>query len=109
MSEHRMTRPPKPTGLAGLRLSSWDRDNETWVSVYEAERQGIDVEDGGKWAVICEKHGSTLQVDTRRLAERDACAGSAEFCEECRDDWCQCSDGGHRTESGRCMCGGRIA
>lgn len=79
-----MTRPPKPTGFAGLRMSSWDKASEGWVSVYEADPAGIDSEDGGKWAVVCEQHGTVLQVETIRGATQDARRGSAEFCEECR-------------------------
>lgn len=73
----------KPSGnLAGIRATYWKPELDTWATVYRAEDAGIDA--GAPWAVVCERHGSILGVDTLKLAHSDARADTAEFCEGCR-------------------------
>jgi len=55
-----------------------------WVAVYRAVDQGINPEDGGPWAIICETHKTLLQVDTLADARSVMAYGSQEFCDCCR-------------------------
>lgn len=70
--------------LAGCVKLSYARSTGLLVGVYSAD-QGADFssEDGGKWACVCESHGSILQSPTREIAMSWSSA-SEEWCEECR-------------------------
>lgn len=87
-----MTRNTGPTLEDGTR---------GFVTVYEAEAQGFAVEDGGKFAVVCEEHGSLIQ-GTKKLCLELMRAGSSEFCDCCRkvcgSEWCKCPQCGRGGE-----------
>jgi hypothetical protein len=74
---------PRPRGLAGLRVSHWNEEHGTWVSVYDGIAQDMDTF-AGRWQVVCEEHGTVNSVDTLAQAKRDARSNPDEFCEECR-------------------------
>lgn len=59
-------------------------DERGWVVAYLAEAQGIDPEDGGKYAVVCDLHGTIVQVGAKKEARRIARDGGASFCDCCR-------------------------
>lgn len=76
----------RPRRSAGLRVSFWNADRETWVSAYDGEAEGLDV-DGGRWQVVCERHGNIVSVETLAVARDDAKYGDPiDFCEECQTD-----------------------
>lgn len=55
-----------------------------WVTVYDAEEQGIPASDGGRWAIVCQEHSALLQIETLAQAKIVAQCGSDEFCDCCR-------------------------
>lgn len=65
---------------AGCVSLAYSRATGALRGVYRAEDQGFDP-DSGKWAVVCEDHGTILQVDTRAHA---MASDTADFCDECR-------------------------
>lgn len=56
------------------------RAGDAYVTIYEAEPAGIDAR-AGRYALVCERHGSVLSVDTIGLAVD--LAGDPEWCDEC--------------------------
>ena len=75
-------RPPKPRGYAGLRVSRWDTERETWVGVYDGGPADMDTA-GGRWQTVCEKHGSICSHATLALARLFYEGDPGEWCEEC--------------------------
>lgn len=69
--------------FAGIRQASFARSSGTLISVVEAEAQGFDPEDGGRWMTICEDHGSNVQHDTLAAARSWASCPEG-WCEECQ-------------------------
>lgn len=65
---------------AGCILLRKSRESGTVAGVYRADEAGID---GGKWATVCEDHGTILTTDTREQAVY-AAAHTASFCDDCR-------------------------
>lgn len=69
------------------------------VTLYLAEAQGIDPHDGGKYMLVCETHGTNVQMTNKKYALGhmrhpdfcDCCKGT------CRDSWSRipCPDCGH--------------
>ena len=55
--------------------------NKGWVVIYNAEKQGID-HSGGKYAVVCETHGTILNTTNLPLARQSL--KDPAFCEECQ-------------------------
>lgn len=70
--------------VAGRRTGANLATGRGWVTVYRAEEQGIPASDGGPWAIVCETHGTLLQIETRAAALTVMRSGSTEFCEQCR-------------------------
>ena len=54
-----------------------------WVSLYDAREADIAVGDGGRWALVCERHGFILQDTNKARAMAHLVAGT-EFCDCCR-------------------------
>ena len=73
-----------PRDLAGYRAHTKARSTGVIVILVDAESQGINVEDGGKWALICDDHGSLLQ-DDKQSNLRGWLAHPEDWCEECRE------------------------
>lgn len=75
------------TTHAGVVYVTRSRDIETVGVVYEASIQGLDT-DGGRYAIVCNKHNavvnSTNKKDAKYLAGR-----TREFCEYCREEFCE--------------------
>jgi len=72
---------PKPHNLAGLVETRKNRATGSWVSIYRAEAAGIDAS-SGRYAVVCEAHGSILNAETLSMARRQLPVAS--WCEDCR-------------------------
>lgn len=68
--------------LAGLKVQRYNRRTKSCFTVYDGIAANMDTS-GGRWQVVCDKHGSILSVATRKQAERDA-AQPEQFCEQCR-------------------------
>lgn len=47
------------------------------------EDEGLSVDDGGKWLLMCEDHGGILQ-DTNKRTLWAWAADPSDWCEECR-------------------------
>lgn len=76
--------------LASLRSGPEQLDGKCgWVVIYNTEAQGLD-SDGGPWSVVCETHGTIVQVSSQRAARSVMKAGSNEFCDCCRQT---CTEG----------------
>lgn len=71
-------------GLAGLVERRKNRIMGVRVGVYNCEQAHLDP-DGGPWAVVCEDHGSILNVDTLRRAREEA-SGPYNWCEVCQEN-----------------------
>jgi hypothetical protein len=71
--------------LAGCAVTRYAPSTGARVSVYSAEAQDIDPKDGGKWAVICEPHGTICQTGNKRDAIRHIAPVPESFCDECRE------------------------
>lgn len=67
--------------LAGIVESKVRRATGTRCSVYRAEEAGFDTF-GGDYAIVCEEHGSIVNVETRKRAEHHAVRPDG-FCEDC--------------------------
>lgn len=78
--------------LLGHRLSVWHEARGTWVTAYDGEAAQMDTT-GGRWQVVCEKHGAILSVGTLERAKADARLDPTEFCEKCRDEPIELPDG----------------
>ena len=53
------------------------------VSIWSTEEQGLSVEEGGKWVIICETHGGIIQgTNFARLWSHANQVG--EWCEACQ-------------------------
>lgn len=61
--EARQLTPPEWDGYVTHRKTA---KTGTTVVLVEAEKQGLSVEDGGKWALICDEHGGLLQDTNKR-------------------------------------------
>lgn len=72
--------PKKLPNLAGLKARSKSRITKTTVSIYVAEEQGM-CSEGGKYAVVCEDHGTCINVDT--LAQAKSILPYPDFCDAC--------------------------
>lgn len=70
------------TRLAGRKLTRWNRRTKSLFGLYDGVAAGMDTS-GGRWQVVCEKHGTILSVATRKQAEKDI-AQPESFCEQCR-------------------------
>jgi hypothetical protein len=68
--------------LAGERYRSVARSTGTTVVLVSCEEQGIPVSDGGRWAVICDEHGSLIQDDIQENL-RQIMAEPQEWCQLC--------------------------
>lgn len=71
--------------VASLRSGVVGSDGKRgWVVIYIGEEQGIPESDGGKYAVVCETHGTLVQttnLPNARSAMKDP------------REWCECCDG----------------
>jgi hypothetical protein len=66
---------------AGFIAARKNAPNGGWNVLYRAEEQGISVEDGGKYAVVCHSHGSLLQMNNLRQAR--SALRFPDFCDHC--------------------------
>jgi hypothetical protein len=57
--------------------------NRGWVVIYNAKEAGID-DAGGKYAVVCEEHGTIL--NTTSIPKARPLLKYPEFCTDCRRD-----------------------
>ena len=55
------------------------------VTMCLAEDEGLSIDDGGKWVLMCESHGGIAQDTNKRRLWSNADEVS-EWCEECRID-----------------------
>jgi hypothetical protein len=69
--------------LAGFLDARPSAPGRGWVTLYDAEEQGIPASDGGKYAVVCEQHGYLLQGNNRRDMEATMRYPTWELCAEC--------------------------
>ena len=76
------TRKPYNT-RAGYIASRRNAVNRGWVVIYNAKEAGID-DAGGKYAVVCEEHGTIL--NTSSVPKARPLLKYPEFCEDCRRD-----------------------
>jgi len=58
-------------------------DEYVTVSICLTEDEGLDINDGGKWLLMCEAHGFILQDTNHRRLWKWADAVE-EFCDHCR-------------------------
>lgn len=72
---------PKPSKLAGLRVTRLNKYTGSWLSLYNAEEAGLDSSDG-KWTTVCEAHGTICNHKTFDIARLHL--SSANWCEECQ-------------------------
>lgn len=88
------TDPPRPTegprSPREILRTHWGalesrrrRATGTIVTIYLAEQQGIDPDDGGLYLVVCEEHGCCIQHETRAGARTLAVEPDG-WCEDCR-------------------------
>lgn len=71
----------KRAGCKDLRFA---RSTGTLVGLYEAEPAGLDTE-SGKWATVCETHGSILCHQTRSVAQSHL-SHPEDWCPYCQGD-----------------------
>jgi len=66
----------------------------TTVSLEEV--YGSEIEDGGKWRLVCEKHSQICQFTNKRVAQSfkstpeqwcEICRDDSRFCYDCQIDW----------------------
>jgi hypothetical protein len=69
-------------GRAGCRQLRKAQQTGTMVGLYDAADAGLDA-DAGRWATVCEEHGSICNHETLELARWHS-ADPAGWCEECR-------------------------
>ena len=55
------------------------------VSIWSTEEQGLSIQDGGKWVLICETHGGIAQ-DTNYARLWSHADEVAEWCGECQEN-----------------------
>jgi hypothetical protein len=53
------------------------------VTICLTEDEGLDINDGGKWLLMCENHGFIVQ-DTNKRRLWGAADEVSDWCEECR-------------------------
>lgn len=58
-------------------------DQTVTVTLCLTEAEGLDVECGGKWLLLCDDHGFLLQDTNKRRLWRHA-DDVSDWCEECR-------------------------
>jgi hypothetical protein len=75
------------SGCAGYDTSRVNPLTGGFLVVYRAKDQGIadPKEEGGAWLVVCETHGTCLNIDSLRAARSVIYSGGTEFCDECRE------------------------
>lgn len=66
---------------AGCVALTVSRETGTLAGIYRAALADMDVD--GRWAVVCEDHGTLVGVDSLVMA-RAAAAHPTEFCDDCR-------------------------
>ena len=71
-------------GFAGCVQKTKNRKTGHMVGVYNAEQAGFD-QDGGPWAVICEKHDFLVNFTTLKMARSWASSPDV-FCDVCREE-----------------------
>lgn len=67
----------REVGLVSRRVH---RASGRSLSIYDSHR-GFDVDEGGRWATVCDVHATVAYVETRRHAES---LGPESFCDYCR-------------------------
>lgn len=81
MDEPRKLAPPEWAGYVAHRKSKL---TGTTVVLVEAEAQGLSVEDGGRWALICNEHGGLIQ-DTNKARLRGHMGEPEQWCPDCQE------------------------
>jgi hypothetical protein len=79
---HARTRLAGSETLVGERYRSVAKATGTTVVLVSCVEQGIPVSDGGRWAVICEEHGSLIQDDIQENL-RQIMAEPHHWCDAC--------------------------
>ncbi len=74
--------PRKKESEMALKAQSKKIDGVT-VTICLTEDEGLCIEDGGKWLLMCEEHGSIVQDSNYRRLWANADEVS-DWCEECR-------------------------
>ena len=69
--------------VAGCRAHGTNRETGTKTSALDAAEGGFDT-DGGRWVVICDTHGTCINVDSLRDA-LFCRAHPTNFCDDCRE------------------------
>lgn len=75
---------------AGYISSRRTAKDKGWNVLYRAEEQGIPAEDGGKYAIVCQQHGSLLQVNDLRGAR--SALRFPDFCDCCTEQCARYND-----------------
>lgn len=86
MSKHRLSRAEldrRKRSLAGCRRLAYARSTGALTAIYDAALQGMD-DTWGRWAIVCEDHGSMIESDTLKRAQWVA-TEPEEWCEACQD------------------------
>lgn len=76
----------KPSDWSGYKAHTKARTTKTTVVLVNAEEQGLNKEDGGKWALICDDHGYLIQ-DNNQANLRGFLAHPEDWCEPCRQSF----------------------
>jgi len=82
VTDKRKTKAERFAGLAGFKDARRNALTGDWTAVYLSAAQGLEAED--KYAVVCEKHGTLVTVQTLRDAVYIA-GDATEFCDDCRE------------------------
>jgi hypothetical protein len=77
---------------AGFIAARKNKAGTNYNVLYRAEEQNISSDDGGKYAVVCEEHGSLVQTTNQRNAR--TILRYPDFCDCCEDrcgtSWSKC-------------------
>lgn len=78
---HKLRKGPKMNTVKSKKVLVGDKT--VTVTICLTEDEGLCVEDGGKWLLICEEHSSIVQ-DTNKRRLWGSADEVADWCEECR-------------------------
>lgn len=73
---------PRPETYEGYQAHTTARTTGTLVVLCLTEGQGLSVEDGGKYLLMCEAHNRILQHDNKRFS-LELMRHPEEWCEVC--------------------------
>lgn len=80
---HKGEKRPQTEGKKMTQAARSKKVDGVTVSICLTEDEGLDINDGGKWLLICEAHSSIVQDSNYRRLWANADEVS-DWCEECR-------------------------